>query len=65
MHLPIKKIEIFRVDLKDHSLSEAKELINSKGYFVLKWEREDDISSRIYYAYCVKKEESVYDRSNG
>jgi len=50
------EIKIFRVDLKDMTLAEARKRLDEKGYIVVNWERVDDISDRIYYAYCVSKE---------
>ena len=52
----IQEIKISRVDLKDMTLAEARKRLDEMGYIVVNWERVDDISDRIYYAYCVLKE---------
>jgi len=64
MFLTVKEIKIFMVDLKDHPLHLAKKAINNMGFSILRWEKDDNIYSKIYYAYCTKKEDCD-DRSTG
>lgn len=52
----IQEIKVFRVNLKEMTLAEARKQLDKMGYIVVNWERVDDISDRIYYAYCVSRE---------